>query len=114
MYGARTFSLNPNPRWGEAISYVLRQPVLAEALGLMGEAAFDVAPALLASGGWIYLDLHDTSEGAGVAGLVALYAARLPPLTPGPLAEAKALFSPVLFPVDGETITDDIFRESEL
>ncbi len=33
---------------------------------------------------------------------------------PGPLAEAKALFSPVLFPVDGDAITDDVFREAEL
>src|SRR4030095_472731 len=84
--------LNPNPRWGEAISYVLRQPVLAEALGLMGEASFDVEPALLAEGGWISLDLHDSSEGAGVADLVARYAARVPPLPPAPLLEAKALF----------------------
>ena len=107
-------TLNPNPRWGEAISYVLRQPVLAEALGLIGEAAVDVDASLLGDGGWLYIDLHDTSDGAGVPDLVARYAARLPGLSAGPLATVQAIFSPVLFPVDGDAITDDVYREAEL
>ncbi len=51
---AKPATLNPNPRWGEAISYVLRQPVLAEALGTDGRSGIRRRPG---AAGQRWLDL---------------------------------------------------------
>ena len=100
--------------WGRLISFALRQPVLATALGLMCEAVVPLpadSPDLFAKGGWLFIDLAPASDYAGAAGLVAKYAARIPPLA-GP----RSLFSALLFPVADEGVTpvaDDAFREAE-
>ncbi len=110
--------LDPVPdtvTWGRLIAFVLKQPTLAMALGLVSEATVSVPadrPDLFTRGGWLFMDLDAASDGAGVAGLVARYAARIPPLD-GP----RSLFSALLFPVadDGATpVADDAFREAEL
>ena len=96
-------------RWGEVLAFALRQPKLAMALGLLGQAR--VTPpdaAFYAKGGWLHIGLHASSDGAGVAGLVSSYAARIPPLV-----EDRGLYTPVLFPVDGAGVADDAFRDAE-
>ena len=96
-------------RWGEVLAFALRQPKLAMALGLLGQAR--VMPpdaAFYAQGGWVYIGLHATSDGAGVAGMVSSFAARIPPL-----GDDRGLYAPVLFPVDGAGVADDAFRDAE-
>jgi hypothetical protein len=99
--------------WGRVIAFALRQPRLAEALGLMGGTSVTLPdPAFFEEGGWLFLDLHATSDYAGVADFAARYAARIPPLTGG-----RRIFAAVLFPVaDGAAtfVADDAFREAEM
>ena len=99
--------------WGKVIAYVLRQPKLAGGLGLMLQTTVRPPTAdFFAKGGWLYLDLHSTSDYAGVADVVARYAARIPALAAAP----RALFAPVLFPVTdvpGNFNGDDVFPEAE-
>ena len=60
---------SPSLRWGQIIALALRQPALAAALGLMGEAGSSRRTAgFYARGGWLYIGLDPTSDGAGVAG----------------------------------------------
>lgn len=96
--------------WGRLIAFVLKQPVLAEACGFIGEATVPLPdPAFFASGGWLYIDLHDTSDyAAAPPGFTSLYAARIPPLN-----EDRPLYAAVLFPVDGADPLDDVYREAE-
>jgi hypothetical protein len=95
--------------WGRIIAYALRQPALAEALGLVGQVTVTRDADFFVAGGWLFIDLHAISDvGAGQA---AHYAARVPPLIGG---ASRALFAAVLFPVDQNIVADDVFREAEL
>lgn len=97
--------------WGRVIAYALRQPALAEALGLVGQVTVTPDDAeFFAAGGWLFIDLDPTSDGAAIGGLVARYAARIPPLTAVP----RSLFAAVLFPVDQIITADDAFHEAEI
>ncbi|RZU40812.1 hypothetical protein [Edaphobacter modestus] len=97
--------------WGRLMAYALRQPNFAAALGLMGQATVTPAdPAFFAEGGWLYIDLHPTSDYAGVD-ILARYAARIPKLS-----VPRPVFAAVLFPVTtgpDDSIADDIFREAQ-
>ena len=98
--------------WGRVISYALRQPNLARALGLLVQTTVTPAADFYAAGGWLYLGLHATSDYAGEAGIAARYAARIPQLTGDP----KSLFAPVLFTVADAPLNfnaDDVWREAE-
>lgn len=101
--------------WGKAIALSLRQPNLARALGLMVEATVTPPdPEFFAAGGWLYIDLHATSDYAAAAGIAARYAARIPALTAD---SRRPLFAPLLFPVTdapSNVVLDDSFREAEL
>lgn len=89
--------------WGQVISYALRQPVLAEDLGLIYPVTLPLPAALLANGGYVWVAL-DTSSNANpwVADFkanpdtVKSYAARLPALD---AAHACSLFAATLFPI---------------
>ena len=96
--------------WGRLIAFVLKQPVLAEACGFIGDVTVPLPdPAFFAGGGWLYVDLHDSSDYAAAApGFTSLYAARIPPLN-----EDRPLYAAVLFPVDGADPLDDVYREAE-
>jgi hypothetical protein len=83
--------------WGAVLSFALRQPLLARALGLLHEVTIPVAPStLLNAGGWLFIELDP-------AGSIALtnpdavrrYAARMPALAATP----RPLFAAVLLPV---------------
>jgi len=83
--------------WGKVIAALLRQPKLSEGAGLVRPLAVPVEPALLTSGGWIYVTLAPTSNGAGLLGIpdgLKVYTARIPPLS-----GARPIFTPVFFPV---------------
>ena len=60
--------LDTSLTWGKVIAYALRQPALAEPMGLVGQATITPTAGLFAAGGWLFVDLHGTSDGAGVAG----------------------------------------------
>ena len=106
----RPVALDDGIHWGRLIAFVLKQPVLAEACGFIGETTVPLPdPAFFAKGGWLYIDLHDTSDyAAAPAGFTSLYAARIPPLN-----EDRPLYAAVLFPVDGADPLDDAYREAE-
>ena len=98
------------------LSTVLRQPVAAQALGLLYIVKLTaIDPAIFANGGWIYVVLASDSDYApqeiATPDLVKSYAARIPQLGP-----ARSLFAPVLFPVrstPGPGNYDEIFSEVE-
>lgn len=96
--------------WGQLMAYALRQPKLAMALGLIGEATIDLDdPTVFENGGWLYISLHADSDYAALPPpFKALFAARIPPLS-----EQRSIYSAVLFPVDGAGVADDVFREAE-
>jgi hypothetical protein len=98
--------------WGQLMAYALRQPKLAMALGLIREATIDLEdPTVFEKGGWLYINLHATSDYSAAPEpppFKALYAARIPPLN-----AQRSLYAVVLFPVDGGGVADDVFREAE-
>ena len=94
--------VGPRPiQWGEIISYALRQPLIAQAMGIMYlQVSIPIAPALVKSGGWIWLEIDTTNTSNWYAKLltqtptaVATYAARLPAL-----AIAQDVFAAICFP----------------
>jgi hypothetical protein len=103
-------NLDPNgPRpviaWGQILSFALRQPILAEALGLIYPLSINVTAPLLKNGGWIYIT-PDTTPGAnpyvaewqsaGSSDFIRRYAARIPGIAP---TDGRTLFAAQLFPV---------------
>jgi hypothetical protein len=104
-------------RWGEALSFALRQPRLARALGLIHDLAVPVAPDLLAGGGWIYVELDPAGAIHPAPNRVRSYAALLPALPPAAGdPPGRRLFAAALFPV-GTTAAgsyDDALAEAAL
>lgn len=93
----------PDPSWGQVISYALRNPALADALGLRYTFSVPIAdPSPYATGGWLFvtLDQGDGGTGYGAAwaaspDAVKVFAARIPQLA----ADPRPVFAAVLFPV---------------
>ena len=89
--------------WGQILSYALRQPQLAMALGLIYQVVLDVPAATVQNGGWLFFAL-DTSSTAhpwvndfnANPDKVKSYAARIPALE---AATSRDLFAATLFPV---------------
>ena len=89
--------------WGEAIAFAMRQPRLAEALGLIVEldVPLDAAPRL-EHGGWLWVDLAPASDYAAQsssAGFLRTFATRVPEL---PLGADRPIFTPVVVPVSAD------------
>ncbi len=82
---------DPTVSWGQVMAYALRQPKLAEAMGLLYTADIPVGDAF-AGGGWLYATLP---AGSPFADIAVSYAARIPKLTATP----RPVFASVLFPV---------------
>jgi hypothetical protein len=83
--------------WGQVLSYALRQPAVARALGLIYPVSIAVPDAALAAGGFVYVTLDAGNPWADLQAnpdSVRSYAARLPALTAG-----RALFAAALLPV---------------
>jgi hypothetical protein len=86
--------------WGAVLSFALRQPLVARALGLLHEVTIPIAsPTLLEAGGWLYVELDPAGPIVPLLpDTVRGYAARLPALAAGAAAK-RPLFGAVLFPV---------------
>ena len=92
--------------WGQVFGYILRQPLLAKACGMIYSAEINVAadPTMFEKGSYIYADiinddysriqkeLLEDSNGP----FIKRYAARLPKLI---VNETRPVFAPLLFPV---------------
>ncbi|MDQ6916328.1 MAG: DUF2163 domain-containing protein [Pseudomonadota bacterium] len=84
--------------WGAVLSFALRQPLLARALGLLHDVTIPVpATTPLDAGGWVYFEL-DPAGGVNPlnADTVRAYAARLPALA---RIATRRVFGAVLLPV---------------
>jgi hypothetical protein len=82
--------------WGGILSFALRQPVLARALGLIHDFSITLEPPeLLESGGWLFVELDPAAGVVPAPGAVRSYAARLPVLAAN---ASRALFGAVLIP----------------
>lgn len=104
----------PVMSWGKVLAQVLRQPVLAEAVGLVRPFSVPLPADVVTTGGWVVVTLEPGSPWSGLLGApgaVRTYAARIPVLA-GP----RPLFTPVLFPVAAApppgVAWDDLFREA--
>ena len=115
-------------QWGEVISYSIRQPLAAQALGLSYTNVYiEIDSALAATGGWLWVEIDTTNPANWYSQLVTLsagaapnqqpvrsYAARIPPLT-----LERSLFSAVLFPTQssalktGSSVLDDAQNEAD-
>jgi len=87
----------PKLPWGKVVAQALRQPLLAEAAGLVRPLSVQPPAGFFKHGGWLYVTLAAGTIGAGVfdvAGAARVYAARVPPLS-----EERSLFTAVVFPV---------------
>jgi hypothetical protein len=89
--------------WGQIISYALRQPVLATAMGLIYSIQLAVSPALLVSGGFLYFTLDASVSGNPWVSdwqtnpdTVKSYAARIPALA---ASAVRQLFAARLLPI---------------
>lgn len=84
--------------WGAVLSFALRQPLLARALGLLHDVTIPIGDAsLLASGGWVYVELDPAGTiKPTLPDVVRRYAARIPPLDG---VASRRLFGAVLLPV---------------
>jgi hypothetical protein len=103
--------------WGDVLQFALRQPKLAEELGLLFHATIDLEDGHpLRDGGWIYTELGAAAglrfRGGLDPDLVASYAARIPVLT-----DERNIFAPHLFGVataaGAPPVDDDVIAESE-
>lgn len=100
--------------WGRVIALALRQPRLAQRLGLLYEATVTPpAPDFYRDGGWLFVTLAPDGPFAALSGTPALqtYAARLPAL-----ADPRPLFCRVLFPILSTPPTlsyDEVVAEAE-
>ena len=123
---------NDNPKtvdllsWGKVFGYLLRQPMLAKACGLVYSSSIELQPDWFEKGGYLYVDLTNSDHVAVQnaswtipedSSFIKRFAARIPKLKPG---ESRTLFAPVLFPVlhsFGGAVTepiapwDNIFKE---
>jgi len=103
----------PNLSWGKVLANVLRQPALAEAVGLVREATIRPPADFFTDGGFLYVTLAAGSPGASLTGIpdaLKSYAARVPPLR-----APRTLFTSVLFPVAAlppAASYDTIFQEA--
>ena len=86
--------------WGEALAFSMRQPRLAEALGLIVtlDVPLDALPRL-EKGGWLWVELAPASDffaQTATPGFQRSFATRVPEL---PTAGDRPVFTPVVFPV---------------
>ena len=89
--------------WGQVLSYALRQPVLAEDLGLVYSVTVSSGSNFFANGGFVWVAL-DTSSNANPwvtdfnanPDTVKSYAARVPALN---TTDRRSLFAATLFPI---------------
>ncbi|HYV93871.1 MAG TPA: hypothetical protein VE978_18990 [Chitinophagales bacterium] len=87
---------NDEIAWGRVIAYCLRQPLLAEKIGLIYKLEITLPAAnYLEHGGWIYFSLNGIpAEYHAAAADIKIYAARIPAI-----ANDRQVFAALQFPV---------------
>ena len=106
--------VNPKYPWGKIIAIALRQPLLAEALGMIYPMTIPVPADFFKQGGWLYITLDPSSDGFALTTIpdgLKIYTTRIPPLT-----TPRTLFTAALFPVAAVVPPgpyDDVFQEVE-
>lgn len=84
--------------WGRVVAFCLRQPQLAERVGLMYRKQLTLPSAdYFSNGGWVYCSLASSLAEFDIVNAdleLRRYAARIPPIT-----RPRQLFAPLLFPV---------------
>ena len=81
--------------WGRIIAFCLRQPLLAERIGLLYRLTLTLPTAdYFQDGGWVYFNLPSPADFGIAATELKQYAARIPPI-----AVPRQLFAALLFPV---------------
>src|SRR5262245_29670291 len=102
----------PTVTWGAVLSFALRQPALARALGLLHDVTIPVVPpTLLNAGGWLFVELDPAGPIVPAPDAVRRYAARTPVLAATP----RHLFAAVLLPVGSTTgAYDEALAESAI
>jgi hypothetical protein len=104
----------PKFPWGKVIAIAMRQPLLAEAVGIIRPLDIPVSVDFFKEGGWVWVTLAPGSDAFGLTATpdaLKTYATRVPPL-PAP----RTLFTPVFFPIAAVPPPgpyDDIFQEVE-
>jgi hypothetical protein len=102
--------------WEEVFGFALRQPILAQEIGLIYETELSLPdPNAFAAGGYVFIDLAAASayraDVNSQPALLTCFATRIPPLAGIP--SERAIFTSVLFPVTGIGRFDEVFVEAE-
>jgi len=120
-FGCALIGKNPNPTapppnndisWGQVFSYALRNPDVAEKLGILyRNLPIPLLPADVAKGGWLYITLDgaDPYSPKLNTDTIKLYAARVPALT-----TKRPVFGAVLFPVVAAIANPAPYDEAEV
>ena len=115
--------------WGELLSFAMRQPLVAQGIGISySNVHIPFSPATMSSGGWLWVEIDTTTSSNWYAKLVSSsttlpanqqpvrsYAARIPALS-----SAQQLFAAVLFPTipsspkPGSNVLDQAQYEADL
>jgi hypothetical protein len=86
--------------WGQVFASAMRQPQLAQALGMIYQTQFPVDAAYFPKGGWLYIDLADDSDYKAQEAVdnafIKHYATRIPFLKIG---KSRSVFGAIQFPV---------------
>lgn len=86
--------------WGQVCASAMRQPQLAQALGIIYQMQLTVVPSHFPKGGWLYVDLADDSDYKAQQNVdstfIKRYAARIPVLEIG---KPRSVFGAIQFPV---------------
>ena len=106
---------NKDVSWGKVFALAMRQPVLAKKLGFIYEVTVPIPVGVFKNGGWLYIDLADTSnffpQIIAQPDIIKRYAARIPALS-----TQRSLFAAVQFPISSLPVVgnyDPIFIEAE-
>ena len=96
-------AFKPSPEdinWGQVFASAMRQPQLAEALGIIYRSQLTVEASYFPKGGWLYIDLADDSDYKAQqtvdSTFIKRYAARIPVLEIG---KSRSVFGAIQFPV---------------
>jgi hypothetical protein len=102
--------------WGQILSFVLRQPALARAIGLVYDVPVPISAANAKDGGWLFFTLDDSvptnpyvSDFTANHDRVRSYAARIPPLD---AITDRRIFAATLFPI--LTVPDARLAQAQL
>ena len=105
--------------WGKVFAFAMRQPLLAQQLGMIYESTILINAADFPQGGWLYVDLANESDyklqQQADDTFIKKYAARIPTLI---LNQPRAVFASILFPVlikatatDPDPVPDGVYDQ---